>query len=200
MAIRRRRHSTPVTVAVTPTTATTGVAATQQFTSTLTNVHGASALETGGVWTSSNTAHATVNTAGLATAVNLGTPTINFYTYPFLTTDATPAVMTVVVGAKTKLAMDTQPSTTATTATPFATQPAVQLQDAAGNDVAEASVTITAAKQSGSGTLGGTLTAVTDGTGVATFTDLQITGTGAHTLVFTGTGLTSIISGTITVS
>src|SRR5205823_1941301 len=53
----------------------------------------------------------------------------------------------------------------------------------------------------GSGTLGGTLTAATNGSGVASFTDLAITGTaGDRTLSFSATGLASATSTTITIT
>jgi hypothetical protein len=62
-------------------------------------------------------------------------------------------------------------------------------------------VTVTAAIATGGGTLGGTLTATTIGNGVATFTNLAITGTvGDRTLSFSATGLTAVTSGTITVT
>src|SRR5205807_1202178 len=54
---------------------------------------------------------------------------------------------------------------------------------------------------SGGGTLGGTLTATTNGSGVASFTNLAITGAaGDRTLTFSATGLTSATSGTITIT
>src|SRR2546429_950101 len=63
------------------------------------------------------------------------------------------------------------------------------------------SVTVTAAIASGGGTLGGTLTATTNGSGVASFTNLAITGpAGDRTLSFSATGLTAATSGTITIT
>src|SRR2546429_1077444 len=70
----------------------------------------------------------------------------------------------------------TQPSTTAQSGVAFAQQPVVQLRDASGNPVSQTGVTVTAAIASGGGTLGGTLTATTNGSGVASFTNLAITG------------------------
>src|SRR5207247_2421769 len=70
-----------------------------------------------------------------------------------------------------------------------------------GNAVSQAGVTVTAAIATGGGTLGGTLTAATNGSGVASFTNLTITGTaGDRTLSFSATGLTVATSGTITVT
>src|SRR5205085_4221141 len=83
----------------------------------------------------------------------------------------------------------------------FAQQPVVQLRDASGNAVSQAQVTVTAAIATGAGTLGGTLTATTNGSGVASFTNLAITGTaGDRTLSFSATGLTAVTSGTITIT
>src|SRR5947199_63841 len=45
------------------------------------------------------------------------------------------------------------------------------------NPVNQSGVTVTAAIATGGGTLGGTLTAATNGSGVASFTDLAISGT-----------------------
>src|SRR5205823_6045374 len=58
-----------------------------------------------------------------------------------------------------------------------------------------------AAIATGGGTLGGTLTATTNASGAASFTDLSITGTaGDRTLSFSATGLTAATSGTITIT
>lgn len=59
--------------------------------------------------------------------------------------------------------------------------------------------TVTAALQTGSGSLSGT-TGVSASAGVATFSNLILTGTGAHTLRFTATGHSSVDTTTITVS
>jgi len=52
----------------------------------------------------------------------------------------------------------------------------------------------------GGGTLGGTLTAATNGSGVAGFTNLAITGRRDRTLSFTATGLTNATSTTVTIT
>jgi hypothetical protein len=142
-------------------------------------------------------------TTGVATFTNLSiTGATGAYTVRFtsgaLTPDTTTAI-TIGAGAATKLVMGTQPSTTAVNGVAFAVQPTVQLQDVANNPVAQAGVVITAAISTGGGTLGGTLTATTNAGGLATFTNLSITGTvGARTLLFTSTGLTQVVSGTVT--
>ena len=81
--------------------------------------------------------------------------------------------MLQTAGAPTQLVMVTQPSG-AVSGTAFTTQPAVELRDGSNAVVLQAGVTVTVAKASGSGTLGGTLTAVTDANGKATFTNLAI--------------------------
>ncbi len=81
----------------------------------------------------------------------------------------------------------------------LATQPAVRLADLFGNPVTTNGTTITAALASGSGTLGGTLTALTV-SGVATFTNLAVTGpTGTYTIRFTSGSLTPDTSTVITI-
>src|SRR5256885_8553764 len=68
-------------------------------------------------------------------------------------------------------------------------------RSASGNPVNQAGVVVTAAIATGGGTLGGTLTATTLGTGVASFTNLAITGAaGDRTLSFSATGLASVKS------
>ena len=140
---------------------------------------------------------------GVATFANLAiTGPTGAYTLQFLSTglsSVTSAAITIGAGAPTKLVIATQPSVTGVNGVAFATQPTVQLQDAASNPVAQAGVVVTAGIQTGGGTLGGTLTATTNAAGLATFTNLSITGTvGGRTLVFTSPGLTPVISGTVT--
>src|SRR5262249_29251429 len=91
----------------------------------------------------------------------------------------------------TALAIVTQPSASATSGIAFAHQPGVQLRDVSKHDVNEAGVIVVATIASGGGTLGGATTAVTDTSGVASFTNLSITGPGSYTLRFSATGLTS---------
>ncbi len=140
---------------------------------------------------------------GIATFTNLSiTGVAGAYTVRFTSgalTPGTTAAITLGAGAATKLAMVTQPSTTAVNGVAFAVQPSVQLQDAANNPVAQAGIVVTAAISTGGGTLGGTLTATTNAGGLATFTNLAITGTvGPRTLVFTSGALTQVVSGTVT--
>ena len=97
------------------------------------------------------------------------------------------------------LSITTQPSG-AVDDVAFTAQPAIQLRNAGGVALLIAGVTVTASKASGSGTLAGTLTAVTNASGVATFTNLEIQGTGDHTIQFAASGYTSVTSGTVSVS
>jgi Bacterial Ig domain/Bacterial Ig-like domain (group 3)/Bacterial Ig-like domain (group 1) len=114
-----------------------------------------------------------------------------------------PATFTATgtVGSAGKLAMVRQPSATAQSGAQFAQQPRVQLQDAGGNPVHTAGIAVTAAIASGTGgTLGGQLTASTDGQGIATFLNLSISGAaGSYTLRFTNPTLTGVTSAAIQV-
>jgi hypothetical protein len=103
-------------------------------------------------------------------------------------------------GQSPTLAITTQPSTSAASGAAFATQPVVQLKDPDGNDQTESGVSVTASLASGTGTLGGTVTRATDGNGTATFTDLQITGSGTFALRFAANGVIPAVSGPITLS
>ena len=142
---------------------------------------------------------------GVATFTNLRLDGSGSVTLRFQTTTPTlqvvSAAVPVAVGAASKITMTTQPTATATSGVALATQPVVQLRDAANNAVLQAGVNVTAAIASGGGTLGGTVTVATNASGVASFTNLMITGTsGPRTLSFSATGLTSVTSNTITVS
>src|SRR5204862_7900400 len=113
----------------------------------------------------------------------------------------TRATSTLTAGTATQLTVTTQPSATAQSGVPFTQQPVIQVRDVSGNPVNQSGVTVTAAIATGGGTLGGTLTATTTGTGVATFTNLAITGAaGDRTLTFSATGLTRATSATITIT
>src|SRR5207248_3326479 len=161
------------------------------------------AIATGG-GTLGGTLTATTIAGGTATFTNLSisAPTRR-PSELFSATGLTPAVsgtITVGAGAATQLTLTTQPSATAQSGVAFAKPPDRRLRDGGGNAVNQAGVTVTAAIATGGGTLGGTLTAATNGSGVASFTNLAITGTtGDRTLSFSATGLTPAVSGTITV-
>jgi len=87
-----------------------------------------------------------------------------------------------------QLVFTTQPAG-ATAGSTFGTQPVVTVQDAFGNTVttgADSTIDVTMAIQSGGGSLQGMATKAAVA-GVATFTNLRIDTSGAHTLSASGT-------------
>jgi hypothetical protein len=101
--------------------------------------------------------------------------------------------LTVNPGAATKAMMTTQPAG-AVSGSAFTTQPIVRVTDSGDNTVTSFTGNVVASIASGTGTLSGTTTA-TAVAGVATFTNLIITGTaGNFTLTFTPTSLTAVTS------
>ena len=78
-------------------------------------------------------------------------------------------------------------------------QPKININDSAGSLVRIATNSVTVSVISGTATLSGTTT-VTAVDGVATFTDLVLTGSGSVTLRFTSSGLTQVDSSSFTVS
>jgi len=162
------------------------------------------AIASGG-GTLGGTTTATTNASGVASFTNLsitgpaGSRTLGFSAAGLTGATSTP----VTIGGTTasQLAITTQPSSSATSGTPFAQQPVLQLRDAGGNPVSQSGVTVTAAIASGGGTLGGTTTATTNASGVASFTDLSITGTaGNRTLSFSSAGLSGATSAAISIT
>ncbi len=82
--------------------------------------------------------------------------------------------------------------------TAFNPSPVVQVVDGFGDAVAQAGINLTAAIQSGGGTLAGTATVASDASGQATFSNLRINGmVGNRTLRFTSSGLSGVTSGTV---
>jgi hypothetical protein len=93
-----------------------------------------------------------------------------------------------------------QPSATVTAGVVFPQQPIIQIQDASGNPLQRAGISVTAAVASGDGTLLGTTTRLTDVDGRAHFDNLLINGAaGAHVLIFAADGYASTASRTIDV-
>ena len=127
--------------------------------------------------------------SGLMIAGKVGTAVIT------ATSGAATASITLAVsaGAAAKLVVRTQP-VGGVVGTPLATQPVVEVTDAAGN-VVNGQVPVTARITSGGGTLTGTTT-VTSVQGVASFTDLAITGVaGSRVLLFSSVNLQAVSSG-----
>ncbi|MEP7327020.1 MAG: Ig-like domain-containing protein [Gemmatimonadota bacterium] len=124
-------------------------------------------------------------TLGAAPGLNEGTATAATFTVTFSAT--------AISNGPFRLALTTEPST-ARSGFVFNPQPVISLQDSLGNPVAQPGVVVTALG-SGGGILGGTLTATTSAGGVATFTNLKITGlVGPRTLTFTSPGLVPVTS------
>src|ERR1019366_10116568 len=145
------------------------------------------------------------NAAGVATFAGLsiigtsGNFTLGFGV-PSLT-GATSNTIALTPGAATQLSITIQPSASAASGVAFAQQPVIQLLDAANNPVSVAGTVVTAAIATGGGALGGTVTASTNASGVATFFNLAITGTaGDRTLNFSSGVLIGATSSAVTVT
>jgi hypothetical protein len=114
-------------------------------------------------------------------------------------------VLNEVAGTANKLAIQTQPSSTATAGVAFAQQPVIEVQDqfgnlrSAANGNADNSTVVTAARNAGSGTLQGSLS-VKAVAGLVTFTNLFHDVATNITISFTSGSLTSTISTEIAVS
>lgn len=126
---------------------------------------------------------------------NLGPNAVNASAAGFTVTFTATATTNVA----TQLGIATQPAG-AKSGVVFSAQPVVELRDNTGTPVAQAGVTVTVSKATGSGfgSLTGTLTAVTGTNGRATFSNLGILGpVGNYTLQFTATGYAPVTSGGI---
>ena len=168
---------------------------------TTSTVNVVASIASGSGTLSGTTTVAAVN--GVAAFTNLvlsGTPgnfTLRFT--PTSLTAATSSSFALSVGAASKVMVTTQPAG-AFNGIAFSTQPVVNITDAGGNTITSSTASVVASIASGSGTLGGT-TAINAVAGVATFTNLKITGTGNHTLTFTAAdGLTAASSNTVNVA
>ncbi|HEU4699438.1 MAG TPA: Ig-like domain-containing protein [Gemmatimonadales bacterium] len=109
---------------------------------------------------------------------------------------------TARTGSAGALSITTQPSATAQSGVPFARQPQVQLRDAGGNAVAQAGVAVSATLASGpsGAALSGSTTVATNAQGLATFTNLGLSGpAGAYTIAFGGAGLSGAVSSAVTI-
>jgi len=128
--------------------------------------------------------------AGLAVRALVGS-----YTLQFTTAGASPLAaptLALSAGPAATLAFVTPPPAAAQSGLQLPAQPVVRVVDVAGNPVSLASATITAT------TVGGTATvafgsAMTDGSGVASFVALTVSGlVGSHTLRFSSGSLTAL--------
>jgi hypothetical protein len=110
-------------------------------------------------------------------------------------------VSTAVDPSSPSLTMKRQPSSTAESGIVLAVQPLVQVKDPQGNDLAQSGLDVTASLVESTGSLGGTVTRSTDATGLATFTDLAISGpAGSYILRFTAPGTNQVLSTPVTFS
>lgn len=119
------------------------------------------------------------------------------FTLSFLVLGFVAQAQVMPVGFITQIAskamITTEPSG-AVNGVALTTQPVIRITDASGNTVTTSKVSVVASIASGSGTLNGTKTVAAVG-GVATFTDLVLSGTpGSFTLTFTPTSLTAATS------
>ncbi|MBK6404036.1 MAG: IPTL-CTERM sorting domain-containing protein [Holophagales bacterium] len=157
---------------------------------------------TSGNGTLSGTTSQPTNASGLATFADLS---IDLAGSKVLTaasaglTSAVSSAFSITAATATQLAYVQQPTDAAAGAT-IAPAVTVQLQDAGANPVAIAGTTITLSLTSGNGTLSGTVSRVTNASGLATFSDLSIDLAGSKQLTAAGAGLTSAVSSSFTIT
>jgi hypothetical protein len=146
---------------------------------------------------------ATTNGSGAATFSGLGiTGLAGPYTIRFSATGVSgtaDASVNLTAGAATQLSITTQPGN-ATVNVPFGTQPVIQVRDSGGNPVAQALVFVTAQVHSGPGSLGGFTSVATNGSGVASFSNLSLNATGTHVLRFVSGSLVMAVSNAFVVN
>src|SRR5439155_1388164 len=152
-----------------------------------------------------STAPATTLAGGAATFSGLAiSGTAGDYTLRFESGSLAPATsgtITLSAGTATQLTITTQPSATAGSGAAFGQQPVIQVRDGAGNPAGGGAGEGRVGNVTGGGAVGGTATSTTNSSGVASFTNLSISGTaGGYPLSFSATGLTTATSGTITLS
>ena len=110
---------------------------------------------------------------------------------------------TATVGSAGRLVVTQQPSGTAVSGVAFAQQPRVQVQDLNGNNVSVPGRAITAELVSGpsGSSLQGTTVVSTNDNGLATFTNLAISGpAGTYKINFTGANMTGVLSSDVTLT
>ena len=194
-----------------PTTAQAGTVLAQQPAVQLRDASGSAVAQAGVPVTATTatgatvggTSTATTNASGVATFTGLtvngliGPRTLVFQSGTL--TAATSGTITITAGALAQLVMTVQPSAGAVSGDTIAVQPVVGLTDAFTNPITQAGVSITAQVASGSGTLAGTATAVTNASGAALFSGLSINGSSTHTLKFTSGTLAAATSAPINV-
>jgi galactose oxidase-like protein len=114
--------------------------------------------------------------------------------------DLPPVVFTATAeaGAPAQLVITTQPSSAAESGVPLAQQPVIRVEDGSAQPLG-AGIAVTASI--GGATLAGTTTVESDGSGVARFSDLALSGSaGSYHLNFSAPGFESVQSTAITLS
>jgi hypothetical protein len=167
------------------------------------------AIASGPAGTLSGTLSVATSASGLATFPNLAiTGPLGDYTLTFTAAGlsaATSGTVTLVAGPPAGIALTTQPSASAKNDEAFQAQPVVTVTDATGNPASGVLVTASIASAppptdppTSTPVLGGTVSATTNASGVATFTSLEIVGPiGDYSLQFAA-GAVSVTSGTLT--
>src|SRR5262249_38722293 len=157
---------------------------------------GGETLATSGVTGSPALSTTSTNVAG-ADPITAAQGTLSAVNYSF---NFVNGALTVTSGTATTLVILTQPSSTAMAGVAFAQQPVIGIRDAYGNlCTGNNTAVVTAARNAGSGTLQGTLSATAAG-GVATFANLSHNVANTINLLFTSSGLTNATSANIVVS
>jgi hypothetical protein len=161
-----------------------------------------------GAGTLSGTLSATTGTDGKATFTNLRiTGTAGAFRLQFAAIGYQSALsgsFTLIAGAASRLAVSRQP-VGGNSGSALSTQPIVRVADTGGNFTSTINKQVTASLFSGAGTLSGTVVATTNASGIATFTNLAITGsTGQYVLRFTdttgGSALTAVSSSSVSIT
>src|SRR5881396_4078412 len=190
----------PITPAVQVTARDASGNTATQFTGNITVALGANQ---GGATLGGVATHAAV--AGVASFPGLSVNKAG--TYTLTATSGTIPVATsgsfnITAAAPGQLALTTPPSATAQSGVQFGQQPAVQVQDANGNPVATQGVSVTVAIATGpAGASLAPVSATTDGTGLARFAGLTLSGPpGSYTLTFASGTLKTVTSGPIALS
>lgn len=152
----------------------------------------------GGVRTVATNAEGVATFTGLVLTGPAATYTLLFAA-PSLTS-VTSTGITIKSGPPATIAIIQQPPATARAGVVLSPQPVVEIRDAEGNPVAQAGVGVSVSIQSGGGTLSGSLTALTDESGHASFSNLSIGGApGVRTLLFSAGSLGQAVSSGISV-
>jgi len=187
------------TVSVSLAPASIKMAATSQGAAVTKDASGNTLTGRATTWTSSNAAVAKVDAAGIVTGMAAGNASIT------ATSEGHSGASMVTVQAAaalpaTHLTITTQPIASLLGAV-FGQQPSVQLRDASEGAVGQAGVVVSASASGIGALLGGATTAVTNASGLATFSNLSLVSVLGSTLSvsFSAPGLGAVLSGTNTV-